>query len=206
MKPRFKSQNNEKFGNEDIQIDLSIIPITSLGTPFDEWHQYQDEEAPISHWYNHYMNQGTVGIRTGKDSGNLECLYLEIKNDTEIDGTIIEQFAQLIPYNLYNRLLAQITPQLGCQFIYRCPEAVIPGDMELALNPEKQVLIGTHGEGGYFTTNRINHVFLQGIFDLASLCFEIPVITPEERDLLLEMARHLNRYVPTKEAAGYKER
>jgi len=47
---------------------------------------------------------------------------------------------------------------------------------------------------------------LQGKFDLANLDVEIPIITPNERDFLLETARSLNRYFPSSHTASKNDK
>jgi hypothetical protein len=189
---------NDKTGNNDEETQefgLSIIPVGQNKTPFRSWTQYQTIIAPISEWYTHYKNNGTVGIVTGRVSGNLEIIDVDVKNDpTE---TIMDELIKLIPPNLYDRLIVQTTPHKGYHIIYSCPDVTIEGNQKLALHSNKTVIIETRGEGGYFCTSKVNNKVLQGIFDLENLNVEIPVITPEERDFLLETARSLTRHFPS---------
>ena len=69
----------QQWETNQIEIDtenfgLSIIPVSAKKTPFRPWAEYQTKIAPISEWHSHYLNQGTVGIITGKVSGNLEII------------------------------------------------------------------------------------------------------------------------------------
>lgn len=180
--------DNQSFG-------LSIIPTSSEKIPSDKWTEYQTKISPISNWHSHYINQGTVGIIAGEISDNLECIDIDVKNDPK--RTIMTEYSDLIPDELLSKLIIQSTPNNGFHLIYRCPDAVIDGNQKLALNTLKEVMIETRGEGGYFCTNKINNKILQGVFDLEHLKVEIPVITKEERDLLLDIARSLTRYFPT---------
>ena len=174
---------------------LSIIPVSSQKIPFKSWTEYQSKIAPISEWHSHFYNQGTVGIITGKVSGNLELLDFDVKNDPY--ATIYDEFRKLIPAELFCRFIAQTTPNKGFHLIYRCPDVVIEGNQKLALHTDKAVIIETRGEGGYFCTSKINNKILQGQFDIENLNVNTPVITKEERDFLLETARSLTRYFPT---------
>src|SRR5664280_926099 len=96
----FNSGNNTN-GSQD--IGLSIIPVASNKTPFNPWAEYQTKIAPISVWHSHFLNQGTVGIITGKVSGNLECIDVDQKNDPR--EQINDVFLRLIPDELFYRLI-----------------------------------------------------------------------------------------------------
>jgi len=190
--------------NDDQALGLSVIPVASNKIPFKPWGEYQKKIAPISLWHSHYQNQGTIGIITGKISGNLECIDIDIKNDPQ--KTIITEFADLIPKDLYSKLIIQTTPSGGQHYIYRCPEGIIDKNLKLALHTDKTVILETRGESGYFCTSKVNNKILQGKFDLANLDVEIPIITPNERDFLLETARSLNRYFPSSHTASKNDK
>ena len=174
---------------------LSIIPVGSNKKPFSPWKHFQTSTAPIDGWYKHYQNQGTVGIITGRVSLNLECIDIDVKNDPL--NTIYEDYCHLIPKDLLDRLIIQTTPNHGYHFIYRCPDTMIEGNQKLALHSNREVIIETRGEAGYFCTNQVNNKVIQGQFDLLNPSeIIIPVITPEEREFLLESARSLTRFFP----------
>jgi hypothetical protein len=180
---------------DNLQIGLSIIKVSSQKIPFGPWAEYQTKISPISEWYSHYCNQGTVGILTGKISGNLEIIDVDVKNDP--DGAIMQELVNLIPASLYARLLVQTTPNKGYHLIYRCPEVVIEKNQKLALHSDQAVIIETRGEGGYFCTSKVNNRIIQGTFNLENLIIDIPIVSKEERELLLESARSLTRYFPS---------
>ena len=74
---------------------------------------------------------------------------------------------------------------------------MIEGNQKLAKHDNGEVIIETRGEAGYFCTNKLNNQVIQGQFDLSKPSdIIIPVITPEERELLLESARSLTRFFP----------
>ena len=192
MKQNERTETNVEVTRE---FGLSIIPVSSNKTPFQAWAQFQTKIAPISEWFTHYKNQGTVGIITGRISGNLEIIDVDVKNDP--NETIWDEFIKLIPPDLYDRLIVQTTPHKGYHIIYACPDVIIEGNQKLALHTDKTVIIETRGEGGYFCTSKVNNRVLQGVFDLLNMDVEIPVITPLERDFLLETARSLTRHFPS---------
>lgn len=175
---------------------LSIIPVTTDKRPHKEWKKYQSSRAPFSEWYQHYVHQGTIGIITGAISGNLEIIDVDVKNDPQ--KTIMDELIALIPPELYKRLIIQTTPNHGFHLIYRCPDTIIEGNLKLAIHSNGSVIIETRGEGGYFCTSKVNNRVIQGTFNLEALELDIPVITSEERTLLLEIARSLTRYFPQK--------
>src|ERR1035437_672404 len=195
MKTQYDFKESDKTVTEDKLFDLSIIPVSTNKIPFSPWAEYQTKIAPISVWHSHFKNQGTVGIITGKVSGNLECIDIDIKNDPL--KTIIKEYAALIPKELRNRLIVQTTPSGGIHYIYRCTEATIDKNLKLAYHTDKAIIIETRGEGGYFCTSKINNKVMRGKFNLENLEIEIPIITPDERIFLLETARSLTRYFPT---------
>lgn len=186
-------ENNIKIDTKE--FGLSIIPVSTTKIPFKPWSEYQSKISPVSLWHSHYINQGTVGIITGKVSGNLECIDIDKKNDPQ--KTIITEFTNLIPNNLITRIIVQSTPSGGIHIIYRCPDATIDKNLKLALHSDKAVIIETRGEGGYFCTSKINNTIMRGVFNLENLHVEIPIITVEERNFLLDTARCLTRYFPT---------
>lgn len=190
----FKNEK-EKSNSGGKGIGLSIIPVSSKKSPFNPWTEYQTKIADISVWHSHYVNQGTVGVITGKISGNLECIDIDLKNDP--NNTIITEFNELIPDELLARLLIQSTPSGGLHYIYRCSDAVIDKNLKLAHHTDKAVILETRGEGGYFCTSKINNQIIRGVFNLETLEVEIPIISADERELLLNSARSLNRYFPT---------
>ncbi|MDD2307803.1 MAG: VapE family protein [Prolixibacteraceae bacterium] len=172
-------------------FDLSIFPVSSQKLPFGKWKQFQTEIAPTPVWYDHFNSGGYVGIITGKVSGNLEVIDIDVKNDPS--RTIFAEYKSVIPEDLYSRLLVQTTVNAGFHLIYRCPDAVIDGNQKLALSEANEVIIETRGEGGYICHHLRDYKVIQGNFNLISGEADIPVITPKEREMLLTLARSLTR-------------
>lgn len=172
-------------------LDLSIIPVSSQKIPFSAWKQYQKEIAPYREWRVHFGNGGYVGIITGKVSGHLECIDVDIKNDPH--KTIWEEYKSLIPEDLFQKLLIQTTPNNGYHLIYRCPEVEIDGNQKLAYSESREVILETRGSQGYFCHHLKDYQVIQGTFDLVKYDINIPVITKEEREVLLDLARSLDR-------------
>ncbi len=191
IKWEFNTGNTTTDGQE---LGLSIIPVSTNKIPFKPWARYQKEIAGFQDWHQHFVNQGVVGIITGRISGNLEILDIDVKNDPR--KSVMTEFSDLIPDDLLSKLLIQSTPNNGFHIIYRCPGATIDGNTRLALHTDKAVIIETRGEAGYFCTSRTNNDLLQGVFNLETLEVVIPEISAEQREFLLETARSLTRYFP----------
>jgi len=193
-------QIKQKDELADPEFGVSIIPVSSAKIPFSAWGKFQKEIAPVSSWHQHFKQQGTVGVITGKVSGNLECIDVDVKNDPE--KTIMTEFTDRIPDELLSKLIIQTTPNNGFHLIYRCPDVRIGKSEKLAHHNDKSIIIETRGEGGYFCTNLVNNQILQGTFDLVNLNVEIPELSASEREFLLETARSLTRYFGNEEKAS----
>jgi hypothetical protein len=181
-------------------MGLSIIPTSGKKTPYKGWKEFQTVIPPTSSWLQHFKNGNYVGLVCGKVSGNLECIDIDTKNDPT--GTIKDEYFELIPKDLLDRLIIQTTVNKGYHLIYRCPDVIIEKSLKLALHDDQAVIIDTRGEGGYFCTAKTGYKIIQGALDLENQVADIPVVTPQERDLLLTMARILTRYFPPARTKG----
>lgn len=188
-------KNGEIFEIDETGFGLSVIPVSLQKLPLlKEWKKYQSTIAPIKDWYSHFIKGGYVGIICGYISGHLEIIDIDVKNDPT--GTIYNDFVRLIPPELHSRLIIQTTVNKGYHFIYRCNDITIEGNQKLAKHSDGAVIIETRGEGGYFCTSLVDYKVIQGKLDLQHLDDNIPIITAEEREFLLETARSLSRYCP----------
>lgn len=185
----------KKVTGEEISIDFSIIPLNSNKTPKGSWKEYQSTYAPIENWYHHYISGGNVGMITGRVNGNFECIDIDSKNDPQ--RRIAEDYKEKIPESIYSKLVIVSTPSGGKHYYYRCPDIDIEPNQKLASHKDGAVIIETRGEGGYVCNNDTSYTVEQGILNLALLECEIQSITAQERELLLETARSLNRFFPT---------
>ena len=170
----------------DQTIDLSIIEVSKNKIPKDAWKHYQSEIPPIRSWYNHFMNDGYIGIITGE---NLEAIDIDSKNDPT--NRIIEQYRKLIPEELYQKLVVVRTPSGGLHYYYRC--SVVESNQVLARHSNNKTIIETRGEGGYVCHHVSDYEVIQGKFCLARMEYFLHEISIEERDLLLSAARSLDR-------------
>jgi hypothetical protein len=152
------------------------------------WKQYRERlptPAEVSAWFAN--GPDAVCIICGRVSGNGEMI------DFDAGGESFEAWAQRIPPHLLARLVIETTQRGGRHVWYRCA-AEVCGNMKLAqrLDGAKIItLIETRGEGGLFLcAPTAGYELIQG--DLANP----PVLTMDERDVLLQAAWDLNEYLP----------
>jgi hypothetical protein len=211
----FLLQSAERY----LAAGFSILPTGNDKRPtLSEWTPYQREKASsqqVKEWFfNGTRNLAVIG---GAVSGNLEVIDF----DCDMEG--MPEWERLVNEEapgLLEKLYFETSPH-GGHIVYRClPEITIPGNSKLAeklvevvgpgLHPHpykgepkleaKQYqgkwiiapdLIETRGTGGYcLVAPSKGYVSKHG--DLCTL----PVLTQEERDLLIDTARSLNEVLP----------
>ncbi len=155
------------------------------------WKQYQERlptEMEVSAWFAN--GQDALCIIAGEVSGRQELLDFDRRG--ELFGRWCEKVRAAAP-GLLDRLVLSRTQSNGRHAAYRT-EAEICGNLKLAqrLDGDQIVtLIETRGEGGLFLCAPTDgYEIIQG--DLTDL----PVLTAQERDILLQAAWELNEYVP----------
>jgi hypothetical protein len=144
------------------------------------------QERQVVEWFS--KPEDAICVVTGQVSGNLEML------DFDRGGDRFEAWKEQIPPELLARLVIESSQSGGKHVIYRCSEP-INGNMKLAMgfrDGAMVTLIETRGEGGLFLcAPTLGYSLEQGSLT------EIPVLTPQEREILLETAWSLNEYLPT---------
>jgi len=184
---------------------LCAVPAAENGSkkPFGDgtpWKQYQSRrptEAELDTWYG---NRAGLGLVTGAISGGLTLLefddhptYEEYKDAAQNLG--LGDLIERIEVGYLER-----TPSGGIHWFYHCPE--ISGSTKLARRTEPaanevdgddiKTLIETKGEGGYAiiapTHGRVHPSGLSYVL-LAGDVTTIPVITPDERRSLWDLAK-----------------
>lgn len=166
-----------------------------------EYHRYtisviecghpQDPKRPVKPWA-HAQRTISVpdeathyGIVCGAVSNHLECIDYDRKHDPS--GDTYSQFRDIIqathPF-LWERLLLERSVNGGVHIIYRCPDIVVPGNAKLASVEPPQAVFETRGEGGYYVcAPSPGYELIQGSYD------NIPILTAEERNLLIDAAK-----------------
>lgn len=195
---------------------LSVLPINSNKAPtIPAWKDLQLAIASgdtIREWYS-YGEKG-VGIVCRTVSNNIECLDVDEKYNTD-STSLLDQLTPLVDTlasGLLSRLVHETSKNGGHHFVYRC--STIEGSINLARRDasaqeleekpkeKSKVLIETKGEGGYFASYPSpGYHLISGSF------LDIPEITEQERTVLFECSRALNK--STKEekvVSGYPKK
>ena len=199
---------------ELLAAQVSVVPIRPDGSkaPLVAWHRYQRMRATaaeFAEWVRQLRGTDAgVAIVAGKASGNAEDLDFDDASLVDPWEAMVEQ----VEPGLVRRLVAVQTPRPGMSFWYRCTS--IQGNQKLAqglnVDGKPKTLIETRGLGGYAlippsppACHELHkpYVLIRG--DLT----QIPEITPDERDILLNCGRTFSTYVnPAKVVSGYKVR
>jgi hypothetical protein len=173
------------------ESSLSVLPAKRLAKrpSLPGWKNFQlriPQERQVVEWFS--KPEDAICVVTGQVSGNLEML------DFDRGGDRFEAWKEQIPPELLARLVIETSQSGGKHVIYRCSEP-INGNMKLAMgfrDGAMVTLIETRGEGGLFLcAPTLGYSLEQGSLT------EIPVLTPQEREILLETAWSLNEYLPT---------
>lgn len=178
----------------------SVIPICTNGTkaPCVSWKPYQQRRPTAAEWRTWCEEYGRVGLAlvAGRISGNVEVIDFDASEYFSPYCVMVEE---LCPGLIVCLVLVQ-TPTGGYHLYLRCE--AIEGNLKLAqrvgANRRPETCIETRGEGGYAIIPpsppachplKRRYTLVHG--DLAA----IPVITPEERMILLNTARTFNTYM-----------
>jgi hypothetical protein len=186
-----------------VAAKVSIIPIKPNGSKapaVSSWKPYQTRlpnESELNEWFKNGNGLATI---FGIVSENRELLDFD---KPELYQPFCELVEEAMP-GLIERLVLVLTPSNGYHLHYRCSK--IEGNQKLAQTQlisedgkkKLYTLIETRGEGGYALIppspsacheDNKPYELLRG--DLANA----PVITPDEREVLLTCARSFNDYV-----------
>ena len=177
---------------------LSVISTDNSKTSIFAWKKYQKNIATdqeLEQMFNTPKAKG-IAVICGAVSGNLEVIDVDCKYGIKWE----EYEAKILDANpqLYGKLKIIRTKSNGYHIYYRCES--IEGNQKLAerpatddekfINPNAKqfVLIETRGEAGYVIAPPS-----EGYTPLDKN--EIPIITIDERDLLLSIARSFTQLI-----------
>lgn len=161
-------------------------PIPAIG----KWKPYLDRpptKAELDAWFANGVD--AVCVLCGAASGHLEAM------DFDGRGELFDAWWSKLPEPLREKLVVERTRSGGWHVIYRC-EAPVCGNLKLAMRSSGGgdgvvTLIETRGEGGLIVCAPTEgYAVTRG-----DLC-DLPVLTAEERETLLQAAWDLNEYVP----------
>lgn len=183
-----------KSGVSCIPIELpSKKPYKAL-----KWTPYMKQRPTMEECEKFWANGAGLALVCGAVSGNLEILDFDVPGKSAEGYVPVSSPPAWKPFldilkehghdDLLKRVLVHKTPSGGRGIFYRCPGPPLPGNTKLAATAKNEVLIETRGQGGYFgTAPSAGYELLQG--DLTA----IPVIDPEDREILLAAARMLDQ-------------
>lgn len=177
-----------------VDAGVSVIPIGTDKRPaIDRWKPFQERLASVGELEEWFADgQSGIAIVAGEVSGNIEILDFDDPSTIEPWTAMVEA----IKPGLVNRLPMVKTPSGGQHIYWRCDP--IEGSQKLAVSAEQKTMIETRGKGGYALIppsppwchpEGKEYLLVQG--ELA----DIPTITEDERDILLNCARALTEYV-----------
>jgi len=179
---------------EYLKADLSVLPTEGKVPAINSWKAYQSQrikEEEVEAIFNK-ANLTGLGIICGAISGGLEVIDVDTKNDPT--GSLRDELLSLIEDNLpelYSKLVIAQSKSGGLHIYYRCSS--IAGNLKLATKQTREVIIETRGEGGYvIAPPSPGYTYLQGN------PINIVTITPEEREILLNIGRSFNELEESK--------
>lgn len=168
---------------------FSVIPVRPEGKApsLPTWTPYQSAIMAALDIEKNFNQRSQIGVVCGKVSGGLEVIDFDTAGTagTPVWYTTWIQTVKQVNPELYEKLCVASTPSGGRHVFYQCPDAV-EGNQKLASTDKGLVMIETRGNGGYvLVAPSTNYEWVLGDW------LTIPVITPDERDLLFSVARAL---------------
>ena len=189
----------------------SVVPASADGSkaPAGNWLLYQSQRPAIGQ-VRAWLGNGTYdgfGLVCGAVSGGLEMLELEGR---AVTGGVLTAYRDLLGDHglgaLWERVASgytEVTPSGGVHVLYRV-DGKPRGNVKLARNAAREVLIETRGEGGFTVvapsggrTHRTGMPWQLARGGPAA----IAVITEDERDALYAIASLLDQTPPPPPAA-----
>ena len=191
-----------------VQAGISLIPCGRNKKPMfsllrmangqSGWVQYQKRlptEEELIAWFSLEGGANNLGVVCGNISGGLEVLDFDRKLSK--DGEYINVFEDFKlklesrDLNLLERLVVTETKNGGVHVKYRC--TAIEGNQVLARclkddGTGLEAIIETRGEGGYVVSPPSN-----GYGNIQGGLLEVQQITPEERQILFDLAKTFDR-------------
>lgn len=194
-----------------LDFGISIIPVRDRDEPpyikkqpYQKWKQFQHRIIERNELFAAMEQHNTTAVAMicGRISGGLEVIDLDVKWLPGIDARLFNDLNTLYQ-DLFNRLRIHKSPSGGYHLIYRIKNFTVPGNQKLASRPatEKELqdapakikcFLETRGEGGFvLAPPSLNYTVHQDV--------EIPIISAEERESLINLCRCYNQIIKTEE-------
>jgi len=168
--------------------DFNMLPRSADGKA--TWEPFRTTRAlpaDAERWFHFDRPDAAIGIIGGAVSGNLEILDIDNADYVPAWVAILKEENPA----LLKRLVVERTVRGRAHIIYRCIEPV-PGSTKLAralVDGRPEGIFETKGEGGYAVcAPSPGYELLRGKIE------ELPLITMEERALIITAARTFNSY------------
>ena len=174
---------------------LSVIPVRTDTSkkPCIAWKKFQRRAPSASELTDLFARDCGIAVVTGSVSGNLEVLDFE---DTAPWDAACQLLSEKAPELLSGLPIVQ-TPSGGRHVYYRC--TLVEPNQLLAATPragKNEVLIETRGHGGYVIapgSPAACHKAGEPYAVIQGSLTDLPVITEQQRNLLIETARSFDQ-------------
>lgn len=171
--------------SEYASYGLSVIPIRAddKRTSLKTWSEYRSRIATVSE-ISEWRNSKRMAIVCGAVSGNLLCLDFDVKY-AKCD--IVKKYRDAVDnQSLMRKIVMEQTPSGGWHLIFRCstprPSEKIARDIG-----QKEAMIETKGEGGYFVCAPSPQWNIQN-----GSMSSIPTLSDKEADIILNAAKRMD--------------
>jgi len=175
---------------------LSVIPIAAGSKlPVGKWKLFETQLMDDAELERRYLTPyngrlpDRLGVIGGAISGGLEML------DFDVGGLEWDTWHEHVPSELFVKLLIERTPSGGYHVAYRCENAEANQGLcyRLLFDEKKQkhvwkATIETRGEGGFCVVAPSDGYTL-----ILGDWLNVPIISQNERNLLIDVARTLNQ-------------
>lgn len=184
----------QKLALELLSKGVVCVPFTEKSRCLVPWQRFQTEMPTVEETTKMFAHENVRYLALICRDG-IEAIDVDCKNQEEGQDIWKEYVDHLKFYKggeeTLKKVLVEKTKSNGYHLIYKC--SVVEGNQKLANTSDKKVVLETRGTGGLlFIAPSEGYKLLRHSF------LDIPVITEDERELLLNVARSCDR-TPKKE-------
>lgn len=166
---------------------ISVVPTRKDKIPIVKWGRYQKElpdDTDLERWFTDTANSMALV------AGTVQCIDFDERYSKGIFSRYAKRAEEVGLDQLLGQLILQETPSGGQHLVFQCQNPI--GNTKLAEKINRETLIETRGDGGYFLiAPSEGYTLING--DWSS----IPAINEEDRDALLNLARTFDERAPT---------